>query len=72
MRVRNINLTYSLPKTLATKIKLEGASVFINGDNLFVLTKFQGNDPEQGLSGTSATNLVPNVRTLTFGVNISF
>jgi TonB-linked SusC/RagA family outer membrane protein len=72
MRLRNVNLTYALPKSLISKIKLEAASVFVNGDNLFVLTKFAGNDPEQGLQGTTATNLVPNVRTVTFGVNISF
>ena len=72
MRLRNVNLSYSLPKSLINKIKLEAASVFINGDNIFVLTKYEGNDPEQGLSGTTATNLVPNVRTVTFGVNISF
>jgi TonB-linked SusC/RagA family outer membrane protein len=72
MRLRNVNLTYTLPKNVVNKLKLEGASVFINGDNLFVLTKFQGNDPEQGFSGTTSTAVVPNVRTMTFGVNISF
>jgi TonB-linked SusC/RagA family outer membrane protein len=65
MRLRNVNLTYTLPKNLVSKLKLQGATIFVNGDNLFVLTKFQGNDPEQGFSGTTNTTAVPNVRTLT-------
>jgi hypothetical protein len=54
------------------KAGISGASVFVNGDNIFVLTKYEGNDPEQGLQGTTTTTLVPNVRTITAGVNISF
>lgn len=72
MRLRNVNLTYALPKNVISKLRLEGASVFVNGDNLLVLTKYEGNDPEQGLSGVTSTTLVPNVRTVTFGLNISF
>jgi len=72
MRLRNVNLTYTFPKDLISKLKLQGASVFVNGDNLLVLTKYEGNDPEQGFSGVTNTSLVPNVRTLTFGLNISF
>jgi TonB-linked SusC/RagA family outer membrane protein len=71
-RLRNVNLTYSLPKGILSKVRIDAASLFVNGDNLLVWTKFKGNDPEQGLAGTTNTNLVPNVRTVTFGVNISF
>jgi TonB-linked SusC/RagA family outer membrane protein len=72
LRLRNVNLSYSLPSGLLKKAGISGASVFVNGDNIFVLTKYEGNDPEQGLQGTTNTTLVPNVRTITAGVNISF
>jgi len=72
LRLRNVNLTYNLPSNLLNKVGVNGASVFVNGDNIFVLTKYEGNDPEQGLQGTTSTTSVPNVRTITFGVNISF
>lgn len=71
-RLRNVNLTWSLPKNIVNKVRIDAASLFVNGDNLLVWTKFKGNDPEQGLAGTTNTTLVPNVRTVTFGVNISF
>lgn len=72
LRMRNVNLSYSLPSRILGGTGLEGASVFINGDNLFVLTKYTGLDPEQGLSGLTNTTNVPNVRTVTFGINLSF
>ena len=72
LRMRNINLSYSVPKRFLGGTGLDGASVFVNGDNLFVLTKYTGLDPEQGLSGLTNTTNVPNVRTVTFGINLSF
>ncbi|MGM0666757.1 MAG: SusC/RagA family TonB-linked outer membrane protein [Bacteroidota bacterium] len=72
LRLRNINLNYRLPERWTNSIGVEAANVFINGDNLFVLTKYAGNDPEQGLSGLTNTSTVPNVRTVTFGVSLNF
>ncbi len=72
LRLRNVNLNYRLPSRWTSSIGVEAANVFINGDNLFVLTKYAGNDPEQGLSGLTNTSTVPNVRTVTFGVSLNF
>ena len=72
LRLRNVNLSYSLPSRWINTVGIEGASVFVNGENLFVLTKYEGNDPEQGLNGLTSTDIVPNVRTVTFGVSLNF
>jgi len=72
LRLRNVNLNYRLPERWTNSVGVEAANVFINGDNLFVLTKYAGNDPEQGLSGLTNTSTVPNVRTVTFGVSLNF
>ena len=72
MRVRNINISYSLPSQWITELGVESANVFVNGDNLFVFTKYAGNDPEQGLNGLTNTSTIPNVRTVTFGLSLNF
>jgi len=72
LRLRNININYNLPSQWVRKIGLDGANVFINGDNLLVFTKYAGNDPEQGLNGLTDTSTVPNVRTVTFGLGLNF
>lgn len=53
IRVRNVRLSYSFPAQLISKAKLNRASVFVSGDNLFIFTKksFYGVDPEGGLTG---------------------
>lgn len=72
LRLRNVSLSYELPKTLLGNSGISSASVFVNGDNVLVFTKFKGNDPEQGLSGLTTTTEVPNVRTITMGLSLSF
>lgn len=72
LRLRNISLSYELPKKLFGNSGIDNASVFVNGDNVLVFTKFKGNDPEQGLSGLISTTEVPNIRTVTFGLSLSF
>ena len=72
LRLRNVSLSYDLPKKMLGTSGISNASVFVNGDNVLVFTKFKGNDPEQGLSGLISTTEVPNVRTLTLGLSLSF
>jgi TonB-linked SusC/RagA family outer membrane protein len=72
LRLRNVSLSYELPKKLLGNSGISSASVFVNGDNVLVFTKFKGNDPEQGLSGLITTTEVPNVRTVTCGLSLSF
>ena len=50
LRLRNIEFSYSLPKTFTSKLSCDNASVFISGENLFTLTKYQGFDPEINIS----------------------
>jgi hypothetical protein len=84
LRVRNINLGYNLPASLVSKIKLSGMRVYIGVQNLYTLTKYKGWDPEVNYTGTGRstqnTNIiqgydfytVPQARTYTLGINLSF
>jgi hypothetical protein len=46
LRIRNISLSYDLPVSLLSKVRIANASVFVSADNLFTFTKFSGMDPE--------------------------
>ena len=46
VRLRNIELGYTLPKDLLTRAKINNARVFISGQNLFTITKYSGLDPD--------------------------
>jgi iron complex outermembrane receptor protein len=48
----------------------------LSGNNVFIITKYRGIDPEinqGGLApGIDANNFYPRTRTFMFGVNVSF
>lgn len=70
LRARNVQLGYSLPKSLLTPMGIERLRVYFSGDNLFTITKFcDGFDPETPYGGG---NGYPQVTTYSFGVNVTF
>jgi len=70
LRIRNVTLGYTLPKSLAQRIKFSSIRVYVAGQNLYTFTKYTGVDPEVGLSGID-NNVYPVVRTISFGANLS-
>jgi hypothetical protein len=78
IKLKNVRLGYSLPKTLLSKAKISNATIYVMGQNLLILTKYPGPDPEVSSNGNSTQglgvdrNTGPNARTLTVGLNISF
>lgn len=70
INIKNITLTYNLPKATASKLHLNGLSIFSNVDNAFLFTAKKGMDPQRNFSGTSDATFPP-VRTVTFGLNVS-
>jgi TonB-linked SusC/RagA family outer membrane protein len=70
VRLRNLNLGYSLPKSLLEKIHvLKGVKVFVQGQNLFTWTKWRGLDPEN--NSVYGRFQYPNARTYTAGINVN-
>jgi TonB-linked SusC/RagA family outer membrane protein len=71
LRLKNIQLTYSVPAKWTKKVSMSNMQIYANGQNLFTKTKFNGLDPE---TATPTNSLVehPNVRIISFGVNVSF
>lgn len=78
IRLQNISLSYTLPKDLVRKIKLQNVKVYVNLQNVYTWTKYDGFDPEVGAMYGDAlmTGLdygrYPSPRIYTFGLNVSF
>ena len=54
-RVKNIELGFTLPKTMTNKIGMDRFRIYVSGQNVFTFTKYGGFDPEFGIgSATSA------------------
>lgn len=74
IKLRNIQLSYTLPKKWLTRVRLNGVTVFISGQNLKTWTKFYGIDPENSLSGNayaSSITAIPTTKIVNFGLNLS-
>jgi iron complex outermembrane receptor protein len=73
VRLANFQMAYNIPVKGNT---LSRAQVYISGNNLFVLTKFKGVDPELSTgnsnSGIYTKQQFPKSRGFQLGVNLSF
>jgi len=77
LRMRYVSLGYNLPAKLLTKLKLERLRVYVQADNLFLLTGYSGIDPEVSDNldpkFIGDDNLVmPQLRSFNLGVNLTF
>ncbi len=77
-RIKNLNLSYNLPKQLVSKLSLSNMSVYIDIANLYTHTDYPGYDPESSNSGDNIVNSgldalsYPLPRTYTFGLKLTF
>jgi TonB-linked SusC/RagA family outer membrane protein len=69
--LRNINISYTLPKSILSKMKVNDLAVFASAENLFFSTKRKGMNSFQQFSGITDNNFSPN-KAMIAGVNISF
>ncbi len=77
IRLRSLTFSYNMPKKFLEEYHVKGLRLFFQGDNLFVLTKYTGWDPETNDNMDPrffgvATLGVPQPRTFSFGVNLNF
>lgn len=75
LRLKNIQLGYTLPQHLTKKVFISSLRLYIAAENLFTFTKYHGFDPEISSGGTSLGidyGVYPQARTWTIGANLSF
>ena len=70
MRLKNIQLGYTIPTSILTKAGARSLRVYFAADNVFTASKYPGLDPERIGSGLYVT--YPQVRTFTFGATVQF
>ena len=70
MRLKNIQLGYSLPANVISKIGAKMLRVYFVADNVFTSSKYPGLDPERVGSGLYVA--YPQLQTFTFGATVQF
>lgn len=73
LRARNITLGYTFDGTMLNNV-VRDLRVYVDVQNAFVITNYEGADPEVDQSGgvRGAPAPFPMVRTFSFGVNVNF
>ena len=75
LRMKSLQLGYTLPKRLTNQLGVSRARIHVSGQNLLTLTNFSGTDPEIAggtLSFGFAGWTYPQLKSILFGVNVSF
>ena len=76
LRLNYLQLSYAFdPKVIKKVIGLNGLDFYISANNLFILTKYTGVDPEVGYGGYGASidgGQTPRAKSYTFGFNVKF
>ena len=83
-RFKTMTFGYTLPRAVLDKFKISSLKIYATGQNLFTVTKYQGNDPEINYTAPNAStqtaNLAngidyysaPQAKSLIFGIKLGF
>ena len=79
LRAKVVQLGYRLPSSLLSRVKIDNARVYVQGQNLFTITDYQGIDPTMGTRNNATEQWTgidygnyPTARVLMVGLNLSF
>lgn len=76
LKVKQLQLGYTVPKSLVSKAKMSNLRLYFSVENAFTFTKYPGVDPEVGATQVNSLGIdrgmYPYTRTFLFGVNVSF
>jgi TonB-dependent starch-binding outer membrane protein SusC len=75
IRLDNLQLSYAVDRSVLRKVtgdNIKSIRVYVQGQNLWVITKYKGLDPDNiGEQGVDY-NTVPSAKTISFGLNVGF
>ena len=78
LRMKNLQIGYSLPAALTTKLKIEHLRIYVQATNLFTITKYSGLDPEIRMTQSNADRgmgidegVYPTSRIFMVGINLN-
>jgi TonB-dependent starch-binding outer membrane protein SusC len=65
IRLKNLSISWNFPDQLVNKIHLETVRLYMQGQNLFTITDYEGLDPEN-----QSTISLPPLRVFTIGIQV--
>ena len=71
VRIKNLTLSYNLPRAVASKIKMQNLRVYASAVNLYTFHKVDFWDPERGVDGSGA-GIYPMTKKIMGGIEVSF
>ncbi len=71
LRLKNLEVGYTLPKTLTQKVKIENARIYLSGINLLTWTQEDDYDPEKKTNDDRNRDY-PQSKVYSIGINITF
>ena len=76
-KIKQIQLGYTLPKSLLSKIFIKNVRIFVSLDDYFTFTKYPGFDPETASAGSASSvgfdfGSYPTSKKLMGGINFTF
>jgi hypothetical protein len=73
LRVKNLQIGYTIPKSVIQKLKINNLRIFLSGQNLFSYNHFyKGWDPEMVQDNDFTPKFYPITSVYSFGVNVKF
>lgn len=80
LRMRNLQIGYTIPRVVLDRLRMSSVRVFVMGDNLFTITGYKGVNPDISPQDGSplqtgidaATFRYPISRLVSFGINADF
>ena len=71
VKLQNITIGYTVPKNILNKVGIQSLRLFAQGQDLLMITKYTGIDPEMESGGVDF-NGTPRQKVVTFGLNLKF
>jgi len=73
LRLKNLQLGYTIPKSITQKVSIAKAKIYISGENLLTITKLMIFDPEAAVrGGIGDAKVYPLAKLYSVGLNINF
>lgn len=72
LRLKNLQLGYSLPSSLVQKAGMSKVRLFVSGQNLLTITKMTTLFDPETIGGNSRGNVYPLTKVYSFGLNVTF
>jgi len=67
IRLKNVSLAYKIPTKIKQSLHILNCRAYIQGQNLFMITHYNGLDPE-----TQSSQNLPTLRVVTIGIQLTF